>query len=196
MIVIYSNVASMSPALTSILQVSLDSIYWIPIYTLLIGMASIFWSPAGFRKTGPRPAGYLNIAAAGVGFLHSLLALVAIWGGPVQEVSVTWLTVADLQLILPLEYSSQTIGAIATITGLNTLAQLYAVGYLEMDWGWARFFASLSLFESGMCALALFNSLFFQLRHPRDFDPRHLPIGWDLVQPIPRGYRCKGCLPY
>ncbi len=151
----------MSQALSLLLEISLDTVYWIPIYTLLSGIASVFWSPAGFRRTGPRPAGYLNILTAAIGFFHSLLALVAIWGGPAQEIAVTWLTVSDLQLILPLEYSSQTIGAIATITGLNTLAQLYAVGYLEMDWGWARFFASLSLFESGMCALALFNSLFF-----------------------------------
>jgi NAD(P)H-quinone oxidoreductase subunit 5 len=151
----------MSQALMPVLQVSLSTVYWIPIYTLLGGMTSIFWSPAGFRRTGPRPAGYINILTAGMGFLHSLLALIAIWGSPAQELSVTWLAVSDLQLVLPLEYSRQTIGAIATITGLNTLAQLYAVGYLEMDWGWARFYASLSLFEAGMCALALFNSLFF-----------------------------------
>lgn len=151
----------MFQALESVQQASLSTVYWIPIYTLLSGMASVFWSPAGFRRTGPRPAGYINIATAGVGFVHSLLALIAIWGEPAQEISVNWLTVSDLQLILPLEYSSQTIGAIATITGLNVLAQLYAVGYLEMDWGWARFYASLSLFEAGMCALALFNSLFF-----------------------------------
>ncbi|PZD73423.1 NADH-quinone oxidoreductase subunit L [Acaryochloris thomasi RCC1774] len=151
----------MSQALESVQQASLSTVYWIPIYTLLSGMASVFWSPAGFRRTGPRPAGYINIVTAGVGFVHSLLALTAIWGEPAQEISVNWLTVSDLQLILPLEYSSQTIGAISTITGLNILAQLYAVGYLEMDWGWARFYASISLFEAGMCALALFNSLFF-----------------------------------
>ncbi|MGF1604256.1 MAG: NAD(P)H-quinone oxidoreductase subunit F [Thermosynechococcaceae cyanobacterium] len=148
-------------ALMPIFQASLNTVYWIPIYTLVSGMTSVFWSPAGFRRTGPRPSGYINILTAAVGFVHSLLALIAIWGGPAQEISFTWLTVSDLQLVLPLEYSSQTIGAIATITGLNVLAQLYAVGYLEMDWGWARFFASLSLFEAGICALALFNSLFF-----------------------------------
>ena len=140
---------------------SLNTVYWIPIYTLLSGIASAFWSPAGFRRTGPRPAGYINLLMAAVGFIHSLLALGGIWGQPAQEISITWIQVSELQLILPLEYSATTIGAIAVITGLNVLAQLYAVGYLEMDWGWARFYASLSLFESGMCALALFNSLFF-----------------------------------
>jgi NAD(P)H-quinone oxidoreductase subunit 5 len=32
---------------------------------------------------------------------------------------------------------------------------------MEMDWGWARFFSLLGLFEGGMCALALCDSLFF-----------------------------------
>ncbi|MCM1983915.1 NAD(P)H-quinone oxidoreductase subunit F [Lyngbya confervoides] len=145
----------------AIFQVSLHTVLWIPLYTLFGGIASVLWSPACFRRTGPRPAGYLNLLVASLGFTHSLLALGAIWGQPAQQVSFTWLQVADLQLLLPLEYSSQSIGAIAVITGLNILAQLYAVGYLETDWGWARFFASLSLFESGMCALALCNSLFF-----------------------------------
>ncbi len=30
-----------------------------------------------------------------------------------------------------------------------------------MDWGWPRFFGSLSFFEAGLCALVLTDSLFF-----------------------------------
>ena len=41
------------------------------------------------------------------------------------------------------------------------LAQIFAIGYLEMDWGWPRFFGSLSFFEAGLCALLLTDSLFF-----------------------------------
>lgn len=144
-----------------ILQSSLNTVAWIPVYTLLSGMSGVLWSPGLLRRTGPRPTGYINLFIACVGFVHSLLASWEIWGKPAQEVTMTWLSVADLQLVLPLDYSSQSLGAIAVITGLNILAQLYAIGYLEMDWGWARFFASLSLFEAGMCALALCNSLFF-----------------------------------
>ena len=145
----------------AILQSSLNTVAWVPVYTLLSGLSTIFWSPACFRRTGPRPAGYINLAIACVGFIHGTMALLAIWDQPAQGISLTWLSVADLDLVLQLELSSQTIGVITLITGLNILAQLYAVGYLEMDWGWARFFASLSVFESGMCGLALCDSLFF-----------------------------------
>jgi NAD(P)H-quinone oxidoreductase subunit 5 len=60
-----------------------------------------------------------------------------------------------------LEISSLTVGALMLVTGLNLAAQIYAVGYLERDWGWARFFALLAVFEAGMCTLVLCNSLFF-----------------------------------
>lgn len=35
------------------------------------------------------------------------------------------------------------------------------IAYMEMDWGWARFYSLLALFEVGMCALVLCNSLFW-----------------------------------
>ena len=66
-----------------------------------------------------------------------------------------------LHLSFPFELSRLTIGAATLITGLNLAAQFYAFGYLEMDWGWARFFSLLGLFEGGMTALTLCDSLFF-----------------------------------
>jgi NAD(P)H-quinone oxidoreductase subunit 5 len=94
-------------------------------------------------------------------FSHALIAFSAIWQKPPLHPEILWLNVADLTLTLPLEISSITVGAVILITGLNFLAQMYAVGYLEMDWGWARFFSFLAMFEAGMCALVLCNSLFF-----------------------------------
>jgi NAD(P)H-quinone oxidoreductase subunit 5 len=94
-------------------------------------------------------------------FLHSAIALSKIWGQPAQQVYFPWLQVAHLDLTLPLEISALSISAMALVTGLNFMAQLYAVGYMEMDWGWARFFGFLAFFEAGMCALALCNSIFF-----------------------------------
>jgi NAD(P)H-quinone oxidoreductase subunit 5 len=94
-------------------------------------------------------------------FLHSLIALPATWHQPPQQFFFPWLNVANLDLTLPLEASSLNIGAMVLVTGLNLLAQIYAIGYMEMDWGWARFFSLLALFEAGLCALALCNSLFF-----------------------------------
>ncbi|MHC5831933.1 MAG: NAD(P)H-quinone oxidoreductase subunit F, partial [Nostoc sp.] len=68
---------------------------------------------------------------------------------------------AGLDLTIALEISSVSVGALVVITGLNLLAQIYAIGYMEMDWGWGRFYSLLGLFEAGLCALVLCNNLFF-----------------------------------
>jgi NAD(P)H-quinone oxidoreductase subunit 5 len=96
-----------------------------------------------------------------LGLVHSAIALQAIWNQPAQEITFTWLRAAGLDLSFPVEISPVNVAAIVLVTGLNVLAQTYAIGYMEMDWGWARFYALLALFEAGMCALALCNSLFF-----------------------------------
>ena len=142
-------------------QLFLQSIWLIPCYALLGGVLTIPWSPSIIRLTGPRPAGYLNLLMTLLAFLHGLGALTATWGQPAREVVIPWLQVAGLNLSIPLEISSVTVGATLLVTGINLLAQTFAVGYMEMDWGWARFYSLLALFEAGMCALVLCNSLFF-----------------------------------
>ena len=142
-------------------QLLLQSIWLVPCYALVGAALSVLWFPSIARRTGPRPAGYANVVMTLLAFLHGLLALPATWHQPPQQFFFPWLNVANLDLTLPVEASSLTVGATVLITGLNLLAQVYAIGYMEMDWGWARFFSLLALFESGMCALVLCNSLFF-----------------------------------
>lgn len=139
----------------------LQSIWLVPCYALAGAALSVLWFPSIASRTGPRPAGYVNVAMTLLAFLHGLLALPATWHQPPQQFFFPWLHVANLDLTLSLEASSLTVGATVLITGLNLMAQIYAIGYLEMDWGWARFFSLLALFEGGMCALVLCNSLFF-----------------------------------
>jgi NAD(P)H-quinone oxidoreductase subunit 5 len=133
----------------------------IPCYPMLGVVLSVFWSPALIRRSGPRPVGYLNLLTTVLALAHSAVALVAVWHQPAQFLELSWLQVADLNLTLPLELSALTLGASVVVTILNLLVQVYAVGYLEMDWGWGRMFSLLALFEAGMTALVLCDSLFF-----------------------------------
>jgi len=142
-------------------QFLLQTIWFVPCYALVGAILTIPWSPGIIRRTGPRPAGYVNLFMTFLAFIHGLVALQATWNQPPQQLLFPWLTVANLDISLPLEISSVTVGATVLVTGMNLLAQIYAVGYMEMDWGWARFYALLALFEGGMCALALCDSLFF-----------------------------------
>ena len=142
-------------------QILFESAWLIPCYALIGAIASIIWFPAITRRSGPRPAGYVNLIMTLLSFCHALGALFQSMGQPSLKFAWQWLQVADLNLSCPVEISSLTLGAMVVVTGLNLLAQFYAIGYMEMDWGWARFFSLLSMFEAGICALVLTNSLFF-----------------------------------
>ena len=142
-------------------EIFLKTIWLIPCYPLFGAIVSVPWSPGIIRKTGPRPSGYLNILMTLIAFLHGLLALNAIWGEPAQKLIIPYLQVADLDFSIPLDISVVTVAAALVITGLNLLAQIYAIGYMEMDWGWARFYCLLGLFEGGLSALVLCDSLFY-----------------------------------
>lgn len=142
-------------------QFLVQTIWLIPCYALLGAFLSILWFPSITRTTGPRPSGYINALMTLLAFLHGLLAIPAVWNQPPQTFLIPWLQVADLDLTISIQVSSLTIGATLLVTGLNLLAQVFAIGYLEMDWGWARFYSLLALFEAGMVALVLCNSLFF-----------------------------------
>ena len=133
----------------------------VPLYALVGAALALVWSPGITRRTGPRPAGYLNLLMTFLAFAHSVLALISAWGQPALNLSWSWLQAAGLQVTIDLKVSAVTLGAMALVTGLTLLAQLYAVAYLEMDWGWARFYTVLGLFEAGMCSLVLCNSVFF-----------------------------------
>ena len=142
-------------------QIFSESIWLVPCYALVGASLALMWSPGIIKKTGPRPAGYINLLMTCVAFVHSVFALLEVWQQPVQEVRFPWLTAAGLYISFDIKISAITVGALVLITGLNILAQLYAFGYMEMDWGWGRFYALMGFFEAGLCGLALCNSLFF-----------------------------------
>ena len=142
-------------------QYLLETVWLVPGYALLGGLLALPWSPGIIKRTGPRPAGYVNLITTFLAFLHSAIAFTATWNHPAKEVFIPWLSTAGLNLTINLELSSITVGALVVITGLNFLAQVYAVGYMEMDWGWGRFYSLLGFFEAGLCALVLCNNLFF-----------------------------------
>jgi NAD(P)H-quinone oxidoreductase subunit 5 len=148
----------------------LQAAWLIPVYPLLAAVASLAWSPGVISRTGPRPCGYLNLLMVAVAFGHSLVALTALHTNARAGAEAlyrpitfgwTWLDTAGLRIGFDGLVTEPALIAMAVITGLHLLVQIYAIGYLEMDWGWPRFFGSLSFFEAGLCALVLTDSVFF-----------------------------------
>ncbi|GAB4534928.1 MAG: NAD(P)H-quinone oxidoreductase subunit F [Pleurocapsa sp.] len=137
----------------------LQTVWVIPIYSLLGSILTLPWSLGIIRRTGPRPAAYTNIMMTVVGFFHSSLVFNLIWTRRTEQLVFHWLQVADLDLTLAIELSPVSFGALELITGISLLAQLYALGYMEKDWALARFFALMGFFEAALAGLALSDSL-------------------------------------
>ena len=142
----------------------------IPLYPLLASLLSLLWSPGLISRTGPRPCGYLNLLLGAVAFAHSAAALVALHSNSGAGSSAiyrpltfgwTWLETAGLRIGFDGLITEPALIAMTVITALHVLVQIYSIAYLEMDWGWPRFFGCLSFFEAGLCALVLTDSLFF-----------------------------------
>lgn len=134
--------------------------WWVPFYGLIGAVLTLPWATGIVRRTGPRPAAYLNLLMTGVAFVHSLIVWKDIWNQEPQSLLFTWLKAADLDLSIAVELSPVSMGAAVLITGLSLLAQLYALGYMEKDWALARFFALIGFFEAALSGLALSDSLF------------------------------------
>ena len=142
----------------------------VPLYPLVASLLSLLWSPGLISRTGPRPCGYINLLMGTLAFVHSAVAMVALHSNSTAGSSAiyrpltfgwTWLHSAGLRIGFDGLITEPALIAMTVITGLHVLVQIYSIAYLEMDWGWPRFFGSLSFFEAGLCALVLTDSLFF-----------------------------------
>lgn len=132
----------------------------LPVYGLIGAIVSLPWATGLVRRTGPRPAAYLNILMTLLATGHGLLIFRSLWNEGTREVFFSWFEVADLHLTLSLDLSVLNLGALELITILSLVAQVYALGYLEKDWALARFYALMGFFEAAMSGLVLSGSLF------------------------------------
>ncbi|NMG10962.1 NAD(P)H-quinone oxidoreductase subunit F [Brasilonema sp. UFV-L1] len=141
-------------------QILFSTSWCIPFYGLVGALLTLPWAIGLIRRTGPRPAAYVNLLATVLAFIHSLFVFVDIWNTEPKSFLITWFKAADFDLSFALEVSPVSIGTTVLITGLSLLALTYALGYLEKDWAIARFFALMGFFEAALSGLAISDSLF------------------------------------
>ncbi len=135
------------------------SSWCIPFYGLLGAILTLPWSLGIVRRTGPRPAAYINLLVTALSFIHGSLAFWHSWGGNTQQLTFHWLRVADLDLSLAIEQSPVSLGALELVAGISLLVQIYALGYLEKDWSLARFYGLMGFFEAALAGIAISDSL-------------------------------------
>jgi NAD(P)H-quinone oxidoreductase subunit 5 len=141
-------------------QFLIEATWLIPCYGLVGALATLPWSIGLVKRSGSRPAAYINILATVIALIHGFLVFAKVWGQPEQEVLLHWFQAAGLDLTFALNISPTTVGAMELITMLSLLAQCYALGYMEKDWSLARFFGLMGFFEAAMAGLVMSDSLF------------------------------------
>jgi NAD(P)H-quinone oxidoreductase subunit 5 len=132
----------------------------IPFYGLIGALITLPWAMGIIRRTGPRPAAYLNLLMTVIGLIHSLVVFKDIWNHDPETIIFHWFQAAGFDLSFAIEISPVSIGASVMITGLSLFAQIYSLGYMEKDWALARFFALMGFFEAALSGLAISDSLF------------------------------------
>jgi NAD(P)H-quinone oxidoreductase subunit 5 len=166
-------------------DILLQTSWWVPCYGLFGALLTIPWAIGLIKRTGPRPAAYLNVVMTLVAFVHGTLLF---WATLQQEPihpTFHWLSVADFDLTFELEVSSVSVGAMEMVTGLSLLAQMFAIGYMEKDWALARFFGLLGFFEATISGLAISNSLFLSYAFLEVLTlSTYLLVGFWYAQPL------------
>jgi NAD(P)H-quinone oxidoreductase subunit 5 len=141
-------------------QFWIETSWLLPVYGLVGAIASLPWSTGLIRRTGPRPAAYLNIFMTLVALAHGMAIFRGLWNQGSQELLFTWFEAADLKLSFALDLSVLNMGALELIAGLSLLAQIFSLGYMEKDWALARFYSLMGFFEAAMSGIVLSGSLF------------------------------------
>ncbi|WP_413160825.1 NAD(P)H-quinone oxidoreductase subunit F [Capilliphycus salinus ALCB114379] len=141
-------------------QFLIQTSWCIPFYGLIGAILTLPWAMGLVRRTGPRPAAYINLLMTVLAFIHGTLLFRTTWNHLPINLTYNWLSAPDLNISFVLEISSVSVGAMELVAGLSLAAQLYALGYMEKDWAIARFYALLGFFEAAITGIALSDSLF------------------------------------
>ncbi|MGF1601002.1 MAG: NAD(P)H-quinone oxidoreductase subunit F [Thermosynechococcaceae cyanobacterium] len=140
-------------------QLLLQTSWLVPIYCFIGSALSIPWASGLVKRTGPRPAAYVNLLMTLLAFIHGTLAFRQSLYFDDITLKFPWLQVADVDFTLWIHLSPTTLGVMELVTGMSLLAQLYALGYMEKDWSVARFFTLMGFFEGALSGLAISDSL-------------------------------------
>ncbi len=114
-----------------------------------------------FFHRWPRLAAGISIASIAVSFVLAILIANAVFsheGGVVYEFAVRWLDMNGLQVDMGLLLDPLSALMLIVVTSIAALVQIYSLGYMKDDPGFASYFAYQSLFAASMLGLVIANN--------------------------------------
>ena len=134
---------------------------WLILFLPLASFALIALVIRPFLGTGSQYAAYITIGAVGLSFVLSLWALVGTIAshGEMAYPLHTWISAGEFDFAVGILMDPLTAIMLVVVTGVSLMVQIYSVGYMHGDDGYARYFAYMSLFTCAMLGLVLANNL-------------------------------------
>ena len=106
----------------------------------------------------PKLSAGLSILAIGGSFLLSVLVALKVFAsdpGQVFEISVRWLSMPGLNVDMGIMIDPLTAVMLIVVTTVAMLVQIYSLGYMDKDPGFASYFAYQSVFAGSMLGLVV-----------------------------------------
>ena len=148
------------------------AIYFAPVASMLLITAGLIARRLSGFEFRDEWAGRLTIAALLVAFLAALWTLDSSIGADGEALGFQphqWLTLFELDIEMGVRIDGLSAIMLVVVTSVSLLVQIYSVGYMHGDSGYARYFAFMSLFTAAMLGLVLSSSLL------------QLFVHWELV---------------
>ena len=137
-------------------EASVWAIFLLPLASFLI--IALVIRPFFNRYAGV--SGILLIIALAGSLLLSLQALAAVIRGDAAELrAFQWLTLGDATIEFSLLLDPLTATMAVVVTSVSLMVQIYSLGYMKGDPGYARYFAYMSLFTASMLGLTLVSNI-------------------------------------
>ena len=134
---------------------------WLILFLPLASFALIGLVVRPILGAEAKAAAYITIAAVGLSFILSLWALSASVSshGELAYPVHTWISAGEFDFAVGILMDPLTAIMLVVVTGVSLMVQIYSIGYMHGDNGYARYFAYMSLFTSAMLGLVLANNL-------------------------------------
>ena len=134
---------------------------WLILFLPLASFAVISLVIRPFLGAQSQTAGHITIAAIGLSFILSLWALASTISahGENPYGLHTWISAGEFDFAVGILMDPLTAIMLVVVSGVSLMVQIYSVGYMHGDSGYARYFAYMSLFTCAMLGLVLANNL-------------------------------------
>ena len=123
------------------------------------------------KQLGNPTSGYLASGLVGISFVLGLIAFIEVGWFEFSRTIKLWdfITIGSFDVDISLLVDPLSILMVLIVTGVGTLIHVYAIGYMDHDENFSRFFVYLNLFIASMLILVLSDNYL------------GMYIGWELV---------------